>query len=75
MILMDASKFDDSKSGGYDKKNIVRASLECLRRCLPKKLGTTKVTLKCKDTDKEWLSQIVSAFNSAPRENPFYESR
>ena len=75
MILLDASMFDNAKSGGYDKKTIVRASLECLRRCLPEKLRTTKVTLKCRDSDKEWLSQIGSAFNTASREEPFYESR
>ena len=75
MILLDATQFDDSKSGGYDKEDIVRASLECLRRCLPHKLTTTKVTLKCKDSDKEWLSTIVTQFNSAPRDRVFYGPR
>jgi len=75
MILLDANQFDESKSGGYDKEAIVRASLECLRRCLPAKLVATKVTLKCGDADKGWLSRIVAQFNSAPRDRPFYESR
>ena len=75
MILLDATRFDDSKSGGYDKKAIVRASLECLRRCLPAKLATTSVTLKCKDSDKDWLSEIVDQFNSASRTKSFYEAR
>ncbi len=75
MILLDATQFDDSKSGGYNKEDIVRATLECLRRCLPHKLTTTKVTLKRKDSDKEWLSKIVTQFNSAPRNKVFYEPR
>ena len=75
MILLDARKFDESKSGGYDKEAIIRASLECLRRCLPAMLAVTKVTLKCKDADKDWLSGIVAQFNSAPRDKPFYEAR
>lgn len=74
MILFDASHFDASKSGGYDKEAIIRASLECLRRCAPAKLVATKVTLKCKDEDRKWLSVIVDQFNSAPRDKPFYEA-
>jgi hypothetical protein len=75
MILLDATKFDDSKAGGYPREDIVRASLECLRRCLPEKLKSTKITLSCQDRDKEWLSKIVSEFDSAARDEPFYESR
>ena len=37
MILLDATKFDVSKAGGYSGEDIVRATLECLRLCLPKK--------------------------------------
>lgn len=75
MILLDATQFDGSKSGGYDKEAIIRASLECLRRCAPARLAATKVTLRCKDSDKKWLSEIVAHFNSAPRDKPFYEAR
>jgi hypothetical protein len=74
-ILLDASLFDASKSGGYDKKAIIRASLECLRRCAPAGIVATKVRLKCKDEDREWLSVIVDQFNSAPRNKLFYEAR
>ncbi|RYD23005.1 MAG: hypothetical protein EOP88_05930 [Verrucomicrobiaceae bacterium] len=72
MILLDAVSFDESKSGGYPKEDIVRASLECLRRCLPEKLKSTKITLKCLDEDREWLSKIVAEFDSAPRDKPFF---
>lgn len=73
-IVMDVTKFDDSKADGYPKEDIVRASLECLRRCLPKKLEATKITLKCREADREWLLKIVSEFDSAPRDKPFYEA-
>jgi hypothetical protein len=75
MIVLDATKLDVSKSGGYPKEDIIRASLECLRRCLPEKLKTTKITLKSRDADKEWLPKIVSEFDSAPRDRPFYEPK
>lgn len=75
LILLDATQFDPSKSGGYDKEAIIRASLECLRRVLPTKLVATKATLKCKDEDKDWLSGIVAQFNAASRDKPFYEDR
>jgi hypothetical protein len=73
MILLDALSFDESKSGGYPKEDIIRASLECLRLCLPEKLKSTKITLKCRDEDKDWLSKIVAEFDSAPRDKPFYK--
>ena len=75
MILLDATKFDDSKAGGYPREDIVRASLECIRRCLPEKLRFTKITLSCRDADREWLSMIVSEFDKAARDKPFYEPR
>lgn len=74
LILLDASQFDESKSGGYDKEAIVRAALECLRRVLPAKLAVTKVTLKCKSADTHWLSGIIAQFNAASRDKPFYEA-
>ncbi len=74
-IVLDATKFAHHKSGKYPKEDIVRASLECLRRCLPPQLMTTAVTLKCVDADKVWLSKIVNDFNSAARDQPFYESK
>lgn len=75
MILLDATQFDDSKAGGYPREDVVRASLECLRRCLPEKLRSTKITLNCRDSDREWLSKIVSEFDSAARDKPFYEPK
>ena len=72
-LLLDAREFDLTKSRGYEKEDIIRASLECLRLCLPKPLIGTKVTLKCKKSDEEWLTEIVDQFNSTPRDKPFYK--
>lgn len=72
MIQFDATKFDVSKSGGYSKDAVVRASFECLRRCLPERLKTTKITLRSKDSDREWISKIVNEFDAASRDQPFY---
>lgn len=74
MILLDASRFDESKLAGYEKEATIKASLESLRRCLPAVLVNTKVTLKCKEVDKGWLSKIVDQFNAAPRGKPFYKN-
>lgn len=75
IVLLDATLFDATKSGGYDKEAVIRASLECLRRCLPVKWATTKVSLRCKDADKEWLVSIVSQFNKAPKDKVFYKAQ
>lgn len=75
MINLDTTKFDNSKAGGYPREDIVRASLECLRRCMPEKLKATKITLICRDADREWVSKIVSEFDAAPRDKPFYEPK
>ena len=72
MITMDASGFILPKRFAHPKEEIIRASLECLRLCIPEKLRTTPVTLKCKDADKEWISKIVSEFNVQPRTKVFY---
>ncbi len=71
MILLDATKFDSSKTG-YPKEDVIRASLECLRLCVPEQLKSTKITLKCRDEDREWLSKIVTEYDSAPRDKPFF---
>lgn len=75
LIVFDATHFDEAKLGGYDKVDIVRACLECLRLCLPTQLVATEVTLKCRESDREWLAEIVAEFNSAPRSKTFFEGR
>jgi hypothetical protein len=72
LVLLDATRFNASKARGYDKEEIVRASLECLRRTLPAPLAQTPVSLRCAERDKPWLSAIVAAFNAHPRGKPFF---
>lgn len=75
MITMDATAFLIPKRFSHPKEEIVRASLECLRLCLPDVLQTTPVTLKCNENDKEWMQKIVAEFNTEPRSKVFYVSR
>ena len=72
-LFFDASQFKSPDGRGYDREVIVRASLECLRRCLPDKLVKTPVQLKASDTDKVWLSSLVNEFNKHDRSKVFYE--
>jgi hypothetical protein len=73
-LTLDATKFGVPTHVGQPREDIIRASLECLRRCLPEKLQKTPVTLKCQDSDREWLLKIVSDFNSHDRSKVFFPS-
>lgn len=75
MITMDATEFQVPKRFSHPKEEIVRASLECLRLCLPEVLRKTPVTLKCNEENKEWMQKIVAEFNAQPRTKVFYVSR
>jgi hypothetical protein len=55
------------------RDKIVRASLECVRRCLGERQAKTPVTLKCEEADKEWLGKIVEEFNAHDRGKAFFE--
>lgn len=72
MILIDASELKDTEPRGYPIEEVVRASLECLRRCLPEQLTDAPVTLKCKKADEAWLKKLVDEFNSHPRDEVFF---
>lgn len=54
------------------REEIIRACLECLRRCLPDQLLKTPVTLQAGDADKEWMMKIVSEFNAHDRTKVFF---
>ncbi len=75
MITMDATAFQVPKRFSNPKEEIFRASLECLRLCLPDVLRTTPVTLKCNEENKAWMQKIVAEFNAQPRTKVFYVSR
>lgn len=71
-LNLDATKFSIPERIGHPKEHILRASLECLRRCLPEKLRRTPVTLKVTDADKEWMEKIVAEFNAHDRTRVFF---
>jgi hypothetical protein len=72
-LFLDATKFKLSEGRGYEREVIIRASLECLRRCLPPKLIKTPLKLQASEADKAWLTVIVNEFNKHDRSKVFYE--
>ena len=71
-LTLDATKFAVPGRFSHPPEDILRASLECLRRCLPDKLRNTPVTLKCGDSDRGWMSKVVSEFNAHDRAKVFF---
>lgn len=71
-LSMNATGFAVPKRFDHHREDIIRASLECLRRCLPEQLVKTPVTLRCSDLDKQWMEQIVSEFNAHDRSKIFF---
>jgi hypothetical protein len=71
-LTFDATDFEIPKRFDHPREQIVRACLECLRRCLPEKLLNTPVMLKASESEKEWLSKIVSEFNTHDRRKVFF---
>lgn len=71
-LTMDVTNFVIPESISQPREDIIKAALECLRRCLPKELITTPVTLKCKESDKKWLEKIIADFNQQDRKKVFF---
>jgi iron complex outermembrane receptor protein len=71
-LTFDATRFAIPKRFNHPREDIVRACLECLRRCLPDKLLQTPVTLKSSKENKSWLSEIVRQFNERDRTKVFF---
>jgi hypothetical protein len=71
-LAIDVTKFVIPKRFGHPRENIIRACLECLRRCIPDKLRRTPLTLKASDADKPWVNEIVREFNDHDRTKVFY---
>lgn len=70
---MDASKFSIPEGISYSREDIIRASLECLRRSIPKKLASTPVTLIASKSDTKWLKPIVADYNKSDRGSEFFK--
>lgn len=70
-LTLDATKFAVPTRFSHSPENVLRASLECFRRCLPDKLRNTPVILKCGDADRGWMSNVVFEFNAHDRAKVF----
>lgn len=71
-LYMNSVGFQIPERYGHPKEDIVRSSLECLRRCLPERLMKTPVLLSCDEKDKLWLEKIVAEFNRHDRTKVFF---
>jgi hypothetical protein len=71
-LTMVATGFKVPERSGHTREDIIRASLECLRHCLPERLQKTAVTLTCSETDKPWMEKILSEFNAHDRTKVFF---
>ena len=72
-IVIDATAFAVPQRFAHSPEHIFRASLECVRRCLPEKLRRTAVTLKSAGANKEWMAVIITEFNAIDRSKPFFK--
>ena len=59
----------------HQQDEIIRASLECLRRCLPDQLLKTPVTLEASNADREWMTKIIIELNAHDRAKGFFTPR
>ena len=71
-LTLEAGELAIPEASTHPRGNILRASLECLRRCLPEKLLTTPVTLKASEANKGWMAAIVKEFNAHDRRKVFF---
>lgn len=71
-LTLDASDFVVPKRFAYPRDQIIRACLECLRRCIPAKLRGTPVTVVASDENKTWIGKIVNEFNVHDRNDVFF---
>jgi len=71
-VVLEATKFVVPPQVGGPKEDIIKASLECLRRALPDTLAKAPISFKAADKDREWIGKIVAEFNAHDRTKPFY---
>jgi hypothetical protein len=71
-LTLEATAFSVPQRFGHSPEHVLRASLECLRRCLPEKLRRTAVTLKAAGADMEWMGKIITEFNTHDRTKVFF---
>ena len=73
-IEIDATNFVLPKNSSFRKENIIRACLECIRRCVPELLKNTPITVKATEKDIAWMSAIIREYNSHDRSKSFFKS-
>ncbi len=70
-IRMDVTKFT-APENSYPQEDVVRASLECVRRAAPEKLAKTPVTIIGAKAEHNWIEEIVREFNKHDRTKAFF---
>ena len=70
-LSMNAEKFVTHRS--FPREEILRASIECLRRVLPTKLLRTELTFTSSPENRAWMEKIVSEFNHCDKSKEFYK--
>lgn len=71
-VTLDATAFKITPELGYPREDVLKASLECLRRCLPPKLMKTPLTLKTSKEHQGWMGKIIAGFNAHDRKKVFF---
>ena len=71
-LTLDASRFSIPDRVAHSREDILRSTLECLRRCLPAQLRQVPVVFKCGEADKPWLEAIISEFNAHDRSKVYF---
>jgi len=71
-LTLDATAFAMPTRFVHRRDHIIRACLECLRRCLPDALRDTPVVLKRSAADAEWIDPIMKEFNVHDRRRVFF---
>ncbi|HVJ45976.1 MAG TPA: hypothetical protein VM511_06275 [Luteolibacter sp.] len=70
-LKMDVSRFV-APENSYPPEDVIRASLECVRRAAPEKLSKTPVILIGAKPEHQWIEAIVREFNAHNRKKVFY---
>lgn len=70
-LKLDATQFKKPEEG-YPVEDILRASLECLRRVLPMKLLKTPLSFTAPAQEREWMGKIIKEFNAHDRSQTFF---
>ncbi len=69
-LFMNAEQFVNHRS--FPREEILKASIECLRRVLPTKLLKTELTFSASPGNRAWMEEIVSEFNHCDRSKEFH---